>query len=127
MPNKKQLLCGNGSLMTLAQDTLGAVALDPLGGKRSANKETATAETQTGLHIPNDKFLWKTVNTEIILRPSLLNGKSHILTQYTLYNRFKETENSMQTCLYKVTKILKLISMHITKHIVFLCVVRLYM
>ena len=43
MLNKKQLVCGNGSLKRLAPDALGAVVLDPLGGKRSANTETAIA------------------------------------------------------------------------------------
>ena len=41
-----QLVCGNGALKRSLPDALGAVALDPLGGKRSANTETATDETQ---------------------------------------------------------------------------------
>ena len=66
-----------------------SIPKDPLGGKRSANMETAIAETQTtcrDLHIPNGKFLWKTVNIEIILRPSLLTRMGKITSDpiYTI-------------------------------------------
>ena len=89
MPNKRQLVCENCSLRRSAPDALGEVALDPLGGKSSANTEIAIAETRTtngDLYILNDKFLWKTVNTEIILRPSLMNRMGEITSDpiYTI-------------------------------------------
>ena len=43
---EKNAISGNDALKRSAPDALGAMTPDPLGGKKSANTETATEETR---------------------------------------------------------------------------------